>query len=116
MRKRRIDAKIRVIARTLLAGESQPSETCYLLLPYTYRNPELFTEEDKVLLRAVDSEIDDLPVGKLRENWHPDFLPAKLEQLAKYDAAIQSNVRGLCERLLAVFESRKLEQKEDEDS
>ena len=116
MRKRRIEAKVRVIARTLLAGESQPSETCSLLLPYAYWNPELFTEEDKALLRAVNSETDDLPMGKLRENWHPDFLPAKLDQLAKYDAAIGSDVRGLCERLLAVFERRKSEQKENEDS
>jgi hypothetical protein len=109
LRKRRIDAKARVIARSFLAGELKASETCLLLLRHSYWYAELFSEEDKLLLKAINSETDNLPVGKLRENWHPDFLPAKLEALAKYDAAIEMKVKALCERFLATMESRRLD-------
>ena len=110
MRKRRIYAKARNIARAFLAGESEPSEACLLLAPYTYWNAELFSEPDRLLIKVVTSETDALPVGKLRENWHPDYLPAKLEQLAKYDAKIRSDVRDVCERLIA---TSKLESEQE---
>jgi hypothetical protein len=116
VRKRRIDAKARGIARNFLAGKIQASETCLLLSPYTYWNTELFSDDDKLLIKAVGSETDNLPVGTLAENWHPDFLPAKLAQLAKYDSAIGKNVKELCERLIGTTKSRKLEQGNDEDS
>ena len=116
MRKRRIYSKVRSIARAFLAGDSEPSEACLLLSPYAFWNPELFSDEDKKLLTVVNSETDDLPIGRLRENWHPDFLPAKLESLAKYDALIKSDVRNLCERLLVTAAWHKSTQEADENS
>jgi len=116
VRKRRIYSKVRSIARAFLAGESEPSEACLLLSPYASWNSELFSDEDKKLLTVVNSETDNLPVGRFRENWHPDFLSVKLEELAKYDAVIKSDVRNLCERLLVTAAWDKSKQEADEDS
>jgi len=97
MRKRRIIAKVHTIARDFLSGKVGACETCLLLSPHTYWTPGIFSDEEKMFLKAVNSETDNLPIGRLAENWHPDFLPGKLAQIEKYDAKITSQVRALCE-------------------
>jgi hypothetical protein len=57
----------------------------------------------------MGSETDDLPVGKLRDNWHPHFLPAKLEHFARYEATIEEDVKNLYMRLLDAMKARKVE-------
>jgi hypothetical protein len=93
MRKRRIEAKTRIAVKAFLAGNAGAAETCLAISRGTYHDSTLLSEEDKTLLKAVGSETDDLPVGKLRDNWHPHFLPAKLEQLARYEATIEEDVK-----------------------
>jgi hypothetical protein len=42
----------------------------------------------------------------LEDNWHPDFLPAKLEQLERYEAAVSSDVKDACRRLVVALEAQ----------
>jgi hypothetical protein len=93
MRKRRIEAKTRIAVKAFLAGNAGAAETCLAISRGTYHDSTLLSEEDKTLLKAVGSETDDLPVGKLRDNWHPHFLPAKLEHFARYEAPIEEDVK-----------------------
>jgi hypothetical protein len=109
MRKRRIEAKTRIAVKAFLVGDAGAAETCLAISRGTYHASTLLSEEDKKLLKAVGSETDDLPVGKLRDNWHPHFLPAKLEQLARYEATIEEDVKNLCKRLLDAMKARKVE-------
>lgn len=112
MRKRRIATKTRVAAKTFLAGNAGAAETCLAISRGIYHDSTFLSDEDRRLLKAVGSETDDLPVGKLRDNWHPQFLPAKLEQLARYEATIEEDVKGLCERLLKAMKSSAVEAEE----
>lgn len=43
----------------------------------------MVTEADYKLLIVVESETDDLPIGRLRELWHPDFLEEKDQEIAR---------------------------------
>ena len=100
MRKHRLEAKVRVIARTYLDGLAAPSETCLALSRYSFWLPDAFSSEEKKLLSGINSEADTLPVGKLAENWHPDFLAPKLAQLKMYDERVKTVVTELCQSLL----------------
>ena len=69
-------------------------------LPYKFLITEEFTAKEKTMLSAICSELDNLPVGKMQELWHPDFLDPKLKELAKYDEQIRADTTGLCSEFL----------------
>jgi hypothetical protein len=77
MRKRRIEAKTRIAVRAFLAGNAGAAETRLAISRGTYHASTLLSEEYKNCSKAVGSETEDLPVGKLRDNWHPHFLPSE---------------------------------------
>ena len=112
MRKRRLESKSRVIARNFLDGTKSPADACCELFLYTVWLPDRFTEEDKKFINAVNSEVDALPIGKLKELWHPDFIGEKLKALAAYDEQIRSDVKALCERYLAGYKTESIEARE----
>jgi hypothetical protein len=68
-----------------------------------------FSREDANLFIGIQSETDALPVGSLKDNWHTDFLPAKLEELNKYELVVSEGVKSACRRLLATLEAAGVE-------
>jgi hypothetical protein len=62
-------------------------------------DPEMTSPEDLKTLRGIDSETDDLPVGIVREQWHPDALQQKEAEIARCEKLYGSQVREICERL-----------------
>ena len=98
-------SKALTAARAFLSGQIGAIEACWALSSFAYDTDCPVSQVDRNLFIAIQSETDDLPVGNLKDNWHPDFLPAKLEQLAKYEAAISNDVRGACQRLIAAMET-----------
>jgi hypothetical protein len=69
------------------------------LCPYAHSLPELFGEDDRIFI-AVDSETDHLPVGKLRQLWHPDFLDEKDAEIARCEQLWRDEVLAACERIV----------------
>jgi hypothetical protein len=57
-------------------------------------------EADRKFIIAIDSETDDLPIGKLRELWHPDFLPEKDQEIERCNRLWRDDFRAVCERIL----------------
>ena len=112
MRRRRAEARTRVAIKAFLAGKVGAAETCLAISPARYWDPTFLSEDDKKLITVVTSETDHLPVGKLRDNWHPDFLPAKLQELTRYEVTIEKDVRDLCERLLEAMTLKAVRTKE----
>jgi hypothetical protein len=68
MRKRRIETKTRIAVKAFLASDAGSAETRLAISRGTCHDSTLLSEEDKKLLKAVGSETDDLPVGKLQDN------------------------------------------------
>jgi hypothetical protein len=58
------------------------------------------SKQQETFLTAVSSETDTLPVGKLKENWHPSFIGPKLQQLRDYEVSIHHQVELICQIIL----------------
>ena len=104
MRRRRLEAKTRVIARDYLSGALGAAETCESLAKYSSWLPDRFSDEDKQFLNKVCSRISALPVGERKDLWHPDFVGARLQELARIEIAIRDDVRLVCDRVLTTMQ------------
>jgi len=87
------------IARSALSRQLGILEAVRALTPYTHSVPELFAEDANTFI-GIDSETDDLPIGRLRERWHPDFLPEKDVEIARCEHLWRDRVLGACERIV----------------
>lgn len=88
------------IAREVLAGDIPVLEAAITLCPLLRSDPTIASKDDTNLMVALASEIDHLPIGRVREEWHPDFLPAKDQEVARFERLSRKEVRSACERIL----------------
>jgi hypothetical protein len=88
------------IARNMVEGRIGALEATRALLPFLHADPSLAIPEDLTTLKGIDSETDDLPVGRIREEWHPDRLHEKDKEIARCEKLYGQQVRSICERLL----------------
>jgi hypothetical protein len=65
------------IARSVLNRRIGVIDAARSLLSILRRNPEMVTKEDFNFVIAIESETDDLPLGRVRELWNPEVLPEK---------------------------------------
>ena len=91
---------VQQIARAMLNGQLGVIGAARALLPFLHRNPQLTSQEDYNLVRAIESETDDLPLGPVRELWDTAALPEKDREIARCEALWQDQFRAACERLL----------------
>lgn len=96
------------IAQSVAEGEMGTIEAAHALLPILFLNQGLASEEDFNFIRGVESETDHLPTGRLRADWHPDYLPEKDREIARCDAIWGSPVRDVCGRIRRSLLLRKL--------
>jgi hypothetical protein len=88
------------IARSVLKGQTGILEAAHALCPVLHADPSIASEDDFKLFIGILSETDDLPVGQVRREWHPDFLPDKDTEIARCEALWRDAVRAACERIL----------------
>jgi hypothetical protein len=74
---------IQRVAQMVLGGQTGVIDAARTLLPLLRRSPELASEEDFNLIRAIESETDDLPLGQVREHWDPGVLVSKDRESAR---------------------------------
>ena len=109
------DAEIRSAANALktakpcLSGEIGAIEACWALSGFAFDRNQFLSTEDANLFIGIQSETDALPVGSLKNNWHADFLPAKLDELKRYESAVSMDVRDACGRLVDALETAGVE-------
>jgi Protein of unknown function (DUF2489) len=90
----------RQIASGVLAGDIHVLEAAIALCPLLRSDPTIASKDDANLMVALASEIDHLPIGRVREEWHPDFLPEKDQEVARFEKLSREEVRSACERIL----------------
>jgi hypothetical protein len=88
------------IARAVLAGDISVLEAPIALCPLLRSDPTIASKDDAKLMIALESETDHLPIGRVREEWHPDFLPEKDQEVARFEELSRKDVRSACERIL----------------
>jgi hypothetical protein len=92
--------RVQQIASMVLGGQIGILEATFLILPLLHSDPSIVSEDGYNLFRGIGSETDDLPIGKVRGEWHPDVLPEKDREIARCDDLWGEQVRNACRRIL----------------
>ncbi len=92
--------RVQDITNGILDGKRGVIDAARTLLPLLRRSPELASEEDFNFVRAIESETDDLPLGRIRENWDPEALADKDREIARCESLWRDQFRATCERIL----------------
>lgn len=91
-----------------LDGRMSMVESAHVLLPHLSMNSDLASQEDFNLIRAIETETDDLPIGLIREHWHPDSLIEKDRELARCEEIWHEQMNSACQRIRRTLLLRKL--------
>lgn len=89
-----------LIAKNLLESRINAIEAARALIPFLRADPTLAMPEDRKVLAGINSETDDLPVGQVREEWHPDLLLERDKEIERYEKIYRDQVRAICQRIV----------------
>lgn len=96
------------MVQSVLDGQTGAVEAAYTLRALLLMNPDLATQEDCKLMTAIVSETDHLPIGPVREHWHPDSLREKDREIARCDAHWHEQMVSACQCIRRTLLVRKL--------
>jgi len=88
------------IAQNLLTEQISAVEAVRALVPIIRVDSTLVSREDRKAMLGFEKEIEDLPVGRVREVWHPDALLEKDKEIEKHERLYAADVAAICDRLL----------------
>jgi hypothetical protein len=98
------EARAIFAANQLLSGRIGALEAVRLLLPLLHQDSTIVSQSDFNSIRGIDSETDHLPIGRVREEWHPEYLPEKDREIARCEGFYRDRVRAVCERILQRYQ------------
>jgi hypothetical protein len=87
------------IARSALTGQLGILEAVRAPCPYAHSLPELFAEDANTFI-GIESETDNLPMGRWRALWNPDLLRDKDAEIARCEQLWRDEVLAACERII----------------
>jgi hypothetical protein len=87
------------IAEAILSGQMAILEGARSLCPLAHTDA-IADEGDRMLIIAIDSETDYLPVGEVRKYWAEDSLQEKDVYIARAEERYKRDLLDLCERIL----------------
>lgn len=85
----------------MLGGRIGAIEAARILCALLHQDSMIVSQTDFNTIRGVDSETDHLPVGGVREHWHPEYLRENDGEIARCEGLYRDHVRAICERILA---------------
>lgn len=104
----RLEEQALETVESVLNGRIGTVEAAHALLPILQLNFDLASQEDFDLIRAIESETDNLPVGRVREHWHPDSLREKDHELARCEGRWREQMVPACQHIQRTLLLRKL--------
>lgn len=96
------------ISQSVLDGQTRAIEAAHALCYLVDRDSSIAGKEDRTLFIAVAGETDDLPIGHIRQEWHPDCLPEKDREIARCESLWGDEIRAACVRIRRTALLRKL--------
>lgn len=84
----------------MLVGEVGPLEGVRAFLPLLHEDSSITSTDDYYLLVGIDSETDDLPLGRVRDEWDSKSLREKDREIARCEDLWRDKVLAACERIL----------------
>lgn len=91
--------KVLEISQSALDREIGVLEAARTLFGLVQAEPAIANKEDQILFVAIESETDNLPIGDVRNEWHPDRLIEKDREIAKCETIWGARVLAACERI-----------------
>jgi hypothetical protein len=94
--------QITTIAAGMVAGELQLLDGCRQIVSLrpSLSEPDLY-DSDLLCLVAVESELEHIPLGSVRELWDPDAVIEKDRELAEYLQLAKHEILDACRALIA---------------
>lgn len=95
--------RIADVAAKMLAGEVDLLEGCRTIVSLLPGIPVDDRDDDDDLLTMVviDSELDDIPLGRTRDLWEPTALARQEEKKARYLGVMHEEIMRACRSLVA---------------
>lgn len=92
--------QVAAVAQAMLAGDVHLQDGCREIcgLRFQLSNPEQ-DDKDLMLLVGIDSELDDCPVGPVRQHWEPEALAGKDRQRDAYLHRLNDHLLTACRAL-----------------
>jgi hypothetical protein len=103
-----VHVEIRDFASQYLAGNAGVIETSRRLSPYAHvvEGVDLSVHETLRTFVAIDSETDDLPIGAVREMWHPSTATLQDQSILHAERIYRDVARSACAKLIALMDER----------
>lgn len=101
----RIDTEICSLALKFQSGELGVIAVSRALRRYQTVVEKKSPELAAVLMTfvAVDSETDTLPIGRIREMWHPSTIVIEDQKIEKAESMYRGTVNSACEKILRIL-------------
>jgi len=100
--KETIQQRIAGVAASMLAGATGVREGCREIVKLMARLPEPDNRDSDLLgILAVDDELEDVPMGAVRERWAPEALAERDRAAEEYLALERENILRSCQALIA---------------
>ncbi len=94
-------ARVMRIVENLLERQIGAIDAVRALKPFLQLDPTLVSRDDRKALMRIASETEELPLGNVREIWHPDLLAEKDQEIERYERVLGDTVRSICERFVS---------------
>ncbi|SRR6266496_2010207 len=86
------------LAEAVLDDRTTILEAVRELFPLAHTDA-IADEADRLLIIAIDSETDSLPVGEVRKLWAPDALQEKQPEIERAEALWKTEFLDACKRI-----------------
>ena len=96
-------ARAVAVSQAFLLGRLDSVRTAWQLAALSYEIDGMEDDPDFLLMTAISSETDHLPLGHARQHWDPVALARKDEELADAAGYWNDQVRVSCERIVERF-------------
>ena len=91
--------RAREVAEAVLDGRTTVLEAARELVSIAHTDA-IANEEDRILIIAIESETDDLPIGEVRKLWAPYVLEAKDAEIARCEELWKAQFIEACKRIV----------------
>jgi hypothetical protein len=92
--------RVRHVAKAALARQIGILDAARALTSLLHKCPQMTSQEDLNFIIGVDSETDDLPLGRVRELWNAEVLAEKDRGIQRCEQLWGDRFRAVCERIL----------------
>ncbi len=98
-------ARVMRIVENLLERQIGAIDAVRALKPFLQLDPTLVSRDDRKALMRIASETEELPLGNVREIWHPDLLAEKDQEMRDTKGSLEirsDRLRAICKQAAAV--------------